>query len=195
MPPVSRERSQQLRVIRPRRRRRVRVHPDPVRREVHRGRAREVGQPALVERVRDHAGAALPGVRGQDVDDAAPDLALDHRDRHVLGVEERAGAGDRHRPVPELEALLEHAPTAEQSGVVDQDVDPAPGIEHLADVAHHVVLGAHVARRPPSPSRRGARSGAPMPPPPRRRRRCTPQKRRIATAPARSRCRCSDRRP
>ena len=48
------------------------------------------------------------------------------------------------RPVPELEALLEHSPAAEHGGVVDQDVDPSPRIEHLADVTQHVVLGAHV---------------------------------------------------
>ena len=63
---------QQLRVVRPWRRRRVGVDADPIRRQVHRGGAREVGQPALVERVGDHAGASLPRVRGQDVDDRRP---------------------------------------------------------------------------------------------------------------------------
>ena len=57
---------EQFGVVRPRRGGREAVHPDAVRGQVHRGGADEVGQPALVRRVGDEPGRALPRVRGQD---------------------------------------------------------------------------------------------------------------------------------
>src|SRR5262249_2834800 len=57
----------------------------------------------------------------------------------------RAGGGDLDRAIEELEALLQDTAATEDRGVVDQDVDPAPVVEHLGDVALDVGLAAHVA--------------------------------------------------
>src|SRR5207237_1446504 len=135
----------QLGVVGLRRRGREAVDADAVGGEVHGRRPHEVHQAALVEGVGDDAGGALPGVGRQDADDAAADAALDHRDGDVLGVEEVARGGDGDRPVEVLEAFLQDAPAAEQSGVVDQDVDPAPGVQRGLDVPLDLRLVADVA--------------------------------------------------
>ena len=78
------------------------------------------------------------------------DLALDHRDRAVLGVQERARSRDLHGPVEELEALEQHRPAAEDRRVVDENVNPPVRVEHLTDVARHVRLTRHVAGGSPA---------------------------------------------
>jgi hypothetical protein len=65
----------------------------------------------------------------------------------MLGVEEGAECGDAHRPFEGFRGLVEHAPAAEQGGIVHQDVDPAPPPEDVADVALDRGLVRHVAWR------------------------------------------------
>src|SRR5690606_14568367 len=62
------------------------VDPDAVGGEVHRRGPDEVVDAALVERVGDHAGGAVPAVGGGDADDRALDAALRHGPAAVLGV-------------------------------------------------------------------------------------------------------------
>jgi len=67
--------------------------------------------------------------------------------------QEVPGRGHGHRAVERGEVLLQDPAGVQVGRVVDDDVDPAPGVEHRADVREHVVLGADVAgQREPGPA-------------------------------------------
>src|SRR5262249_50099142 len=107
---------------------------DAVASQVHGGGAGEIQEAALARAVADVAGLALVAGGGDDHDDAAARLALDHETRDGLGAEECAGEIHGDLALPAVERHLQHAEAAEDPGVVDEDVDATVD---LADPGHH----------------------------------------------------------
>src|SRR4029079_12289610 len=72
------------------------------------------------------------GGEGRGVDDPAGPLALHHRD-HGLAHQERALQVDVEIEVPRLTRAGLDTPAGRDPGVVDEHVDPAERLDHLAD--------------------------------------------------------------
>src|SRR3984885_7788290 len=134
------------------RRRRKTVDANPVPDQFHRGRSREVQQPALAGAVRDIVRLALMPRRRNYIDDGALAALLDHRLRNMLGEQERAAENYLELTPPLVQRHLDHALLVEDGRVVHQDVDSAERLARRRDRRDHLTLVGDVARHCYRPS-------------------------------------------
>src|SRR3954464_683139 len=117
-----------------------RVHPDVLRRVLHRYHARKLDHAGLGGRIGDLRRAAPANAgRGGDVDDRAAALLLHHR-QHVFTAEEYALQVEVHLRVEHFLRHLDRAACGRAADVVHQDVDAAEALHARLD--HGAYIGA-----------------------------------------------------